>query len=123
MCDDVSHKYHKNFLIYNDSCHSCSLIDLFIKNKTLFSYFQKNKITNDLSQIAILYYFALFQSKIFEIFKDSTSKFFHECIKFISQLHIQFFSENSLKVIDQILDAYDKQNQNQEQKKRLFNRN
>ncbi|KAK8846989.1 hypothetical protein M9Y10_019563 [Tritrichomonas musculus] len=113
-------KSNKNFLIYDDSCNSGSIIDLFQKNQTLFTYVQEYNLKIQISDIANFYYFALFQSKMFKVFKNNISTFLPECINFISQLSNTLLEESFYNVIVEILNAIDKQNQNQDQEQKEY---
>ena len=107
----------RNFLIYDDSCNGGSLIDLFQKNQTLFSYIQNHELNIKRSNITCLYYFSLFQLKMFEVFGDNISTFFPKCIDFISDLSDDLLDDSIYNVIVEILNAFDRQIQGQEKKK------
>ncbi|KAK8848309.1 hypothetical protein M9Y10_019370 [Tritrichomonas musculus] len=112
-------KAKKNFLIYDDSCHSGSLIDMFEKNRELFLFFQKNENYNNnfikRSAIPILYYFAWLQSYMIETLNDDISIFFDEFIDFLSNIPVKtnLFEYPFYQIIKEILNSC--QNQNQEE--------
>lgn len=103
----------KNFFIYDDCCRSGSLIDLFHKNNTLWSYF--HEIQDSISPhkkkkiITSLFYFAELQSHMFDYFKKNIPKYLEDFIDFLSQvpyeLSSSLFEDSVIIIIDDIFKA------------------
>ncbi|KAK8839257.1 hypothetical protein M9Y10_032188 [Tritrichomonas musculus] len=98
-----------NFFIYNDSCHSGTLVDLLSKNNFLFNYIKDHPIEVSEDFILMLYLYAALQSTLFDYFNDFALLFLKKLVIFLSKTEPQYlrllFKYSCTTAIDQILKA------------------